>query len=464
MAELQQEIHAKPPEIPAPSQKPGGYIPEAKDAKPSPPRPDFKAALKERVLAKKEEEPKPEPKPEPEAKKVVTFEAKVPAKKEAVSADDAPPPVKQEAPAEVPEEQRKVLPHDKPDTARRIKAILAERDLARQEAAAAKAEYEAAKKAPSTPPEELQKLKTEHETAQGELMRLRRLHEIEKDPEFTTKYREPVKHAEKVIEDTLKKYNFSDGTLKAIANEGGFGAFSASNKTFTVQEADPENPDQTRPVVRTAAELARTWLASLPVQDSEAIRATIGKQALLRSEETAAIQKAQEEAKGYFENQTKAQREASEKAQQAQQQTMKEYSEWLKQAEEGTEFLKDRPVPESATEEQKAQIADYNEFSKQLRDRLRKDPTNAKEYGELKLEAAEAHHLRRTLGEKDAEIAALKEQLTKTKGAMRTTPKGGSLLKGPNGGEEKKAEVNMSDPMAALRQGLRKRMLVQDEE
>lgn len=454
--ELSQEHQPKAP--PTPTMRPP-VLPEAREQKESPPRPDFKEALKKRVLEAKPEEVKPTP-PEKQAEPQKQQE---PAK-QPVSKDDAPPAKVAPVPDEVPEDQRRVLPHDKPDTAKRIKAILAERDAARQEAAAAKTEYEAAKKAPATPPEELLRLKQEHEAAQGELLRLRRLHEIHNDPEFATKYREPVKQAEKSIEETLKRNGLTEPVLKVIQDAGGFSSFSRSTKTFTVNEPDPENEGQMKPVSRTAGELARSWLASLPVADAEMIRASLGKQALLQDEEKNAIAQAQAEAKGYFENQTKAQREAAEAANRTQQQTMAEYKAWLKSTDESVEWLKDRSLPDNATPEQKAEVQRYNEFNKQLRDKLRKDPTNAKEYGELKLEAAEAHHLRRTLGDKDAEIAALKEQLSRAKGAMRTTPKAGSILKGDGKPEKKDADVDSRDPMKSLKERLRSRLVNQQEE
>lgn len=438
-------------------------LPEVREQKESPPRPDFKEALKKRVLEAKPEEVNVAKEKSPDERAEAVRKIVEPAK-QPVSKDDAPPAKAAPVSEDVPEDQRRVLPHDKPDTAKRIKAILAERDAARQEAAAAKTEYEAAKKAPATPPEELLRLKQEHETAQGELLRLRRLHEIHNDPEFATKYREPVKQAEKSIEEALKRNNFPDSIIEVIRKAGGFAAFSGSQKTFVMKEDDPDNPGQKRDAHYSAAQLARSWLdRSVSEADAALIRASLGKQALLQDEEKNAIAKAQEEAKGYFENRTKAQRDAAEAANRAREQTNAEYQAWLKSTDESVEWLKDRSLPDNATPEQKAEVQRYNEFNKQLRDKLRKDPTTAKEYGELKLEAAEAHHLRRTLGDKDAEIAALKEQLSRAKGAMRTTPKAGSILKG-DGKPEKQAEVDSRDPMKSLKERLRSRLVNQQEE
>jgi predicted RNase H-like nuclease (RuvC/YqgF family) len=117
-------------------------------------------------------------------------------------------------------------------------------------------------------------------------------------------------------------------------------------------------------------------------------------------------------------------------------------------------------MPDNATEEQKAEIARHNEFNAQLRSRLKKDPTNAKEYGELKLEAAESHHLRRTLGEYESKIAALEAQLAKSKNALRTTPKGGSLLKSDTAPKEKGGlDLGKNEsPQERLRMRLRQSM------
>lgn len=426
MAELKTELAGGPT---APAPRPTGPT----EAAPRPvdaPGPDSKpSSIREnmdKAMAERAKKAQAEAKSEAKAPEKKVEEKKV----EAKPAEVAPEPVV--AKDEVPEDQRKVLPHDKPDTAKRIKAILAEREAARQEAAAAKAELEAAKKAPSTPPEELAKLKAEYEATQGEVLRYRRLHEIEKDPEFAAKYREPVKQIEQTIEATFKKYNLGEETLKSIRDAGGFAAWSESGKVYAVAEPDPENPGQTKQVHRSAAQLLHGWLNGgvLNPVDAEGIKASLGRQQLLKSEEKAAIVKAQEDAKGYFENQTKAQREAAEKAQQTNATMAKEYEEFSKKVETETDWLKDREIPADATAEQRKEMEEYNTFNKQLRDGLKKHPTNALEYGQLKLEAAEAHHLRREKGKLEARLAELEADLKKTRASTRTTSKAGSLMTG----------------------------------
>ena len=472
-AELSRELSApKAPSALPPGQQPP-VAPPVAEQKPSPARPDFKSALRDRVKgteskpdpAKENVAPKPvdAPPPEPQ-KKVVSFEATVKKKeaeakaaKETVSADDAPPPAKPAAtptPEEVPEDQRRVMPHDKPDTARRIKAILAERDAAKAAVDAAKKELEDAKKAGASS-EDIKALKEEHEKLKADALRLRRLHDLKSDTEFNEKYDAPVKQVDALIAEALKRNNFTDATLKAIEAEGGFAAFSRSQKIFTVNESDGDGG--TKPVQKTAAQIARDWLNyAINPADSEAIKASLGKQQLLQSEKAAAIEKAQAEAREYFDGQTKAQREQAEAAKAAQEKTMKEYTAWRDKTLAETEFLRDREIPVDATAEQKASIEDYNKFTAQLRDRLAKDPTTATEYGQLKLEAAESHHLRRTLGERDAEIAALREQLKQKSAAMRTTPKAGSLLKGD--GAPPAPKQDLSNPMSSFKDNLRRRM------
>lgn len=438
-------------------------LPEPKEQKSSPDRPDFKAALRDRVKNAAPQEDAT-PKEEPPRKYLPKAEVKEEPKEEkktAVSADDAPPAPKTAEDTPVPDDHKRVLPHDKPDTAKRIKALLADKEAARAEATAAKAALDEAKKAPSTPPEELAKLREEHEAAQKDLMRYRRLHDIDSDKEFAAKYREPVKQVEASIETTLKKNGLTDPVMEVIRKEGGFAAFSRSQKTFTVNEPDPDDSTKTIPTSRTAAELSRSWLNSMNPADSELVRASLGKQQLLKEEEKNAIAQAQDEAKTYFEGQTAAQRQQAEAAQQKAQAASKEYQDWVAEAKEKTEWLKDRPIPDNATPEQKAEITRHNEFNEQLRARLEKNPANVKEYGELKLEAAEAHHLRRTLGDKDARIAELEAQLSKSKNALRTTPKGGSLLKSDTAPKETNSnELGKNEsPQDRLRSRLRKSML-----
>lgn len=402
------------------------------------------------LIAKKEAEARAESK----EKKAEAAEA-TKEKKAVVSADDAPPKPAAKEDAPVPPEHLKVLPHDKPETARRIKALLADRDAARAEAAAAKAEFDAAKKAGAAP-EELTKLREEAQKAAQEAARYRRLVEVDKDPALIAKYDEPAKAAETNIEATLKQYGLGENTLKTIQAEGGFAAFSRSQKAYNVTVADPESEGGTKVVAKTAAQLAHEWLNGMNLADAEAIKAALGKQQSLQAEKVAEKQRLAAEATQYYEQQTAAQRQAAEQAQAQTQKATKEYEDWAKKAETETPFLKDREVPANATPEQKSKIEEYNAFNAQLRASLKKHPTTALEYGQLKLEAAEAHHLRREMGDKDAEIESLKAQLARVRGATRTTSKAGSILTGGGKAPEKEEPADPTDLKGGLRRSLAK--------
>jgi hypothetical protein len=402
---------------------------------------DYKSGLREALL-KKEPAPKTD---EPEVEKPK------PVKKEVVSVDDAPPPVKPKADEEVPEDQRQVLPHDKPETARRIRALLDDKKKLAKELDDAR--KTALAKPTETNVEEFNKLKEEHAKANDELLKFRRRYEVDNDETFKKTYDEPVANAESAIETTLKKYQLGDATLKAIKDEGGFAAFSRSTKTFTVQQKDPDTQEM-RAVQVTAGELARQWLNNIPVADAEFIKQSVGKQQMLNEEKKTAVTRAVDESKQFFEQRQAEAKKQQEAAQAGQAEMAKKYQDWYKTTTESTEWLKDKEIPDNATEVQKKAIAETNAFNKQLRDQLNTHPKTSEEYYNLRLESAEAHHLRREMGSKDAEIKRLAAELARVKGGTRTTPKAGSLLTDANKPEQKQ-EVDLSNPMKSLKENMR---------
>ena len=427
-------------------EKPREYQPKREQTPPKGALPDFKAAIRDKVLAKKEE---------PEVKS----EEPKPVKKEVVSADDAAPP-KPKTDEEVPEDQRQVLPHDKPETARRMKAILADKAKAVAEKAELAKELEVARKAVTNNPtqanlDEFTKLKEEHAKANDELIKFRRRYEVDNDETFRKNYDEPVAHAEASIENTLKKYNLGDATLKAIKDEGGFAAFSRSTKTFPIVEIGEDGERKT--VQRTAGELARNWLNVIPVADAEFIKQSLGKQQMLSEEKKTAVTRAVDESKQFFEQRQAQSKQQQEAAQKQATDTAKHYQDWLKTTTESTDWLKDKDIPDNASDAQKKSLKEHNEFNKQLRESLSVHPKNDQDYYNMRLEGAEAHHLRREVGSKDDRIKALEAELARVKGGTRTTPKAGSLLTNANK-EEPKTEPDMSDPLGAMKKGLRSSM------
>jgi hypothetical protein len=166
----------------------------------------------------------------------------------------------------------------------------------------------------------------------------------------------------------------------------------------------------------------------MDIADAELIRGAVGKQALLGEEKRAAVERAVGESKQFFEARQAEQQKQTQAAQEAQADIKTKYEARMKTVLETTDWIKDKPVPANANDEQKKAITEYNEFNKELRSRLEKNPTNADEYADLKLDAAHAHHLRREAGEQAKKIEALEAELARVKAGNRTTPKGGSLL------------------------------------
>lgn len=436
----------------APSQ---GEKPDKPSSKPI--LPGLMDKIKEGVMDKKEPA-------EPEEKKT---DAKA---KKAISSDDAPPPKKADSntpPEELAPEERGVLPHDSERVRRRINFFLSEDKKNKEALAKVKAELEEAKKAPQTAAnaEEVAALKAERDKLNEEALRLRRRYDWDNDTEVKTKYREPIEVAEKSVEDVFKRNGFGDTTIKAIKEAGGFAAFSRSRATYPVQVADPDNPNEKKTVNYTAAELARSWLAGMPVADAEEIRQSVGRQELLKNEEKSAMTKAQEEAKTYYENMTASQRKAHEEQQATLKKHQEEYANWEKKTSEETDWLRDAPLPDNASEDDRKRIESDNQFRKELREGMGKHPTNAIEYGQLKLEAAKARHLERSLAQQQARIAELEEQVRKGKSALKTTGKGGSLLvKDGHKPEAPKREPGNTDFMAAINSTMLKKAGSADDE
>ncbi len=418
----------------------------------------FGSAARKMMERKQKEADGGEVETEPKKEEPKKEEAK---KKEVVSADDAAPQKKEEPAAgeRLPDDQLKVLPHDKPLTVRRIQQLLKDKEDLQKERDEARAAAKANPTASNV--EEYTKLKEEHAKANDELIKFRRRYEIDNDDTFKKTYDEPVAHAETAIENTLKKYQLGDATLKAIKDEGGFAAFSRSSKTFAITETDADGQPKT--VHRTAAELARNWLTALPVADGEFIRSALGKQAMLAEEKKQAVERAVGESKQFFETRQKQQLEQQEAASKKDKELAAGHAEWIKKTTESTDWMKDKEVPANANDEQRKKIEEHNEFNKQLRARITDNPKTLDEYNALKLDAAHAHHLRRELGTKDEQIKSLQAELARVKGAGRTTPKGGSLLTDAGKPSKKEDDIAPDDFKTGFKRGAARKAGGDDE-
>lgn len=333
----------------------------------------------------------------------------------------------------------KPMPLDKPLTARRISQLLEkvefrDKTLAEKEAIIKELQT---KTATSQGSEELTKMKEELEKTRSDLLRYRRRYDLDTDPEVKTKFEEPVVQAEGTIKEVLNKYQLGEPTLKEIEKAGGFSEFSRSNKVYTIKEVDA-NGDVVS-VQKTASDLVKTWLNAMPVGDAEEIRSAMARQSMTKAEKKRFFEKETAEAEKYFKSQDEQRTKSQQEAAANNEKLMKEYAEWADNQIKSKDWMKDKDIPPGASPEQKKQIEEHNEFTKQLRTMLKNPPTNsADKVKEILLGGVEAHHLRKENGAQAAKIKALEAELSKLKNGTRTTPKEGSLLSSSRKTEEPK--------------------------
>lgn len=328
---------------------------------------------------------------------------------------------------EVPEHELTVLPTDKPSTKKRINAFLANEKKLKAEAEALRKELEEAKKQPKTQAnlEEVERIKQEKLAAEQELIKYRRRYDIDNDPEFKSKFDEPIKQSEQAIEETLKKYNLGESTLKAIRDSGGFAAFSRSEKIFKI----PQVVDGVQQhVAMTAAELAKHWVDNLAIPDAELIRQAVGRQEVLSLERKATIERELQNANEYFSKKHEEEKRTREQVAESQRQMAERYNQLVAEAENSLDWIKDKEIPVGATPEQKKEIEEYNLTQRELRESFRKNITNTEEYFELKRDAAFSRHLQREEARLKKELEAARAEIDKLKDSMKVTSKGGSLM------------------------------------
>lgn len=277
---------------------------------------------------------------------------------------------------EVPEDELKVLPHDKPATAKRIQALLAKTKTLEESATNTKkeAEEKAAKLA------ELEKKlsevkavdpKAEEEVKKklDELAMYRRRYEIENDPSIKTKFDARIEQGEKTINDTLARRNAGDGLIKLIKDEGGWNRFSESGRVVTIPWTDEDGNKATKQV--SCAELSEILLTALPLADRKQVEAAMVTQINAKSERDLFIKTEQEQAKEYF---TKRELEAQEaaKAQQAQVEEAGKFVTSHRNKILSEEWVKDREIPANATEQERVSIKAFNESNVKIREGIEK--------------------------------------------------------------------------------------------
>lgn len=337
---------------------------------------------------------------------------------------------------EAPEEELKVLPHDKPKTARRIQTLLKQIDAARAETT--KTKTEVTEKA--TKLAELEKKLGEVKTVDpktdenvkkqlDELAMFRRRYDLDKDPEVKTKFDSRVDSAEKSILDILSRRGAGEPMIELIKSEGGWNKFAESGRMISLKDGKQV----------TAAELADTIVSQLPLSERRAIDAAMIEQTQTKRDKERFFNEEQAKANDFFKKQEDAvqkQRQEQDTQVQAMASTIEK---WHKDTVDKTDWLKEREVPANATAEQKAAIVEDNKYTKQLNGLLIKtlNARTVEESLEIALDSVKFYQERREKSRLLTENATLKSQLTakqaeldKFKGASTTVRKTGSIATG----------------------------------
>lgn len=411
---------------------------------------------------KKEEVKKEEPKPEPE--KEDTKEAsgnnddprevlkramqeraakrqqteKVEDKKEEKKPEKAEATEKQDESVE--DDELQVLPHDKPRTAKRIQALLKKIEEERAEIANTKKERDDKAAKLSELEKKLADVKTvnpetdEKIKAQlNELSMFRRRYQLESDPEVKSKFDSRVESAEQSILDVLKKHNAGQEFLNLVKNEGGWSGFSGSGRSVTINDGN----GGTKTV--TYAELADSVMQNLPLTDRKSVEAAMIEQLSTKRERDRFFKEEQEKADKFFKEREETAKKQFEEQQKRGQEAMKTIEDWKAKQLESPMF-KEKEVPENATAEQKAEIAEHNNYVKQLKSLFNKNMgVNTLEgIFDIQLDAIKYYDERRTsnaLREEvehlRAELEAKQKEINNFRSASRSVVKGGSIATAP---------------------------------
>lgn len=369
----------------------------------------------------------------------------------------------------IPEDDLKVLPQDKPKTAKRIQALLKKIDEANGLVATTKKQADDQAQARADLEKQLQSVKTldpkteeEINRVRDELSMYRRRYELDKDPVVKAKYDDRIFETEKPIAQILTNNGAGEALLKVIQEEGGWLKFSQSGRMVPMKDG-----------TRQAAEIAELVIQSLSFADRRQIESLSQEQITTKREKERFFEEEQRKAGEYFkkmeEDNSKRTKEYQDQVEQAKGLVEK----FEKEAIEKNDWLKEKPLPANATADQKAAIEDENTHTKQLQG-LMKKAVSVKDLPsmlEVVMDSVRYHQERRNLAKSQQELLTAKKEIdrlaaevVKYKNASRTVPKAGSISSGPSTGNQQAKKPESLEE--ALEQTLMKKsgILVNDDE
>lgn len=351
--------------------------------------------------------------------------------------------VKEEKPAETKAKEEKqevveedvtdadlvVQPHDKPKTAKRIRALLTKIDTANSvQATTAKELKEKADKLAALE-EELKKTKSadpvltdEIKQQLADLKMYRRKYELERDPEVKQKFDIRLQQTEDNIYKMLADRGAGEGLLKIIKDEGGWAKFTRSARQIPMADGK----------LVSASDIAENIIDNLPYADRRELDAAVIEQVQTRRDRERFFQEEAAKAEQYFaakDDEVKRQQEA---AKQHQTEAQKLVADWENKLLTENDWMKEKTIPANATPEEKASIEEDNRHTRQIAN-LPKEYMKAKTVQDALntiTDAIRYHQERRVNAQLLQKVKAMEAKLQdfeKFKAAAQTTAKKGSI-------------------------------------
>lgn len=367
---------------------------------------------------------------------------------------------------DVPDDELQVLPHDKPKTAKRIQALLKKIDSINAESSKTKAERDEKNAKLAEYEKKLTEFKpVDPKTDEAvkkqldELAMYRRRYGLENDPEVKTKFDDriaaTVATADSEIPTILSKNQASPALLELIKNEGGWSKFSQSNKPVTLSDGNTVS----------SSELAEIIVSKLPFTDKSRLQSFTIEQIQLQREKERYFKEEQAKATDYFKNLEESNKKQTIEQQQKMQEMSKTIETWVSDIKSKNDWLKEKPIPASATAEQKAAIEEENKYTNQLNSLLEKNlkVSSINESLDLVFDATRYYQERRQTAKLLEENAKLKAQLDakaaeviRAKNSGRSVPKSGSLIGGGSKDIQlptKAKPTSLEDAFSAIERG-----------
>lgn len=400
--------------------------PEPKeDAVAAPPAAEEKqSAPKEEVAETKQETPDNK---KEEGRRDI-FEKKKEEKKDEKKAED-----------EVTEEDLRVLPYDKPKTAKRIDALLKKATALQESEALTKKELAARDQKLKELEEELGKVKTvnpetneEVKKQLDELSMFRRRYQLENDPEVKQKFDSRIESAENAISEIFKRRGGGDGLSNIVSEEGGWLKFTDSNRVIRLVDGTE----------MTAAEIAEAIKKELPLSERRAIESFELEQIQTRRDRERFFEEETKKANEFFQKKNELTKKQEEERAKAIEEGSKMINSWREEVKKANDWLKEKDIPSGIPQDKVAEIMEDNKYTKQLNELIDKaiQTTEPKQMLDIVLDSVKLHQERRehaktqkALQALQQQLSAKEEQIKKFKIGSTTVSKSGSLVGGGSG-------------------------------